>query len=312
MALPQGWYYYKTISLTGQPGAGTDYQVDIDIGDSAGGDFHLEGHCTNFPQDIEITSNDGITLLDFSIEDPTVDPIKVWVEVPDDLGSNQEICVYYGKSGATTRSNIEDAFLFGDDFPGASIDTSKWSGNTSSASVAGSILTFSSTGAWKYIFGTNHSAPFACRYYAQMGNSVADNYDSHIGMSNNSISQFAISYSNPHSALAKWNTRENNTVIANATFPIPPNYSYYIGEIKIDSSDVKYYSDGNLDNTEIAQVPQSLNPFVGIRTGDIYVDWIVVRKYNDPEPAFASAGAEQTVLVPVLIRHNPVLTGGMA
>ena len=111
MAWLSGWSYRKEISITGQSGAGTDFQVEFDIGDSAGGDFHLEGHCTNFPQDIEVTDNDGTTLLDFLITDIVADPLEMWIKVADDLGSNQTIYVYYGKSGATTNSNGPDTFL---------------------------------------------------------------------------------------------------------------------------------------------------------------------------------------------------------
>lgn len=111
MAWLSGWSYRKEISVTGQSGAGTDFQVVFDIGDSAGGDFHLEGHCTNFPEDIEVTDNDGTTLLKFYIPDKTADPIEMWVKVADDLGSNQTIYVYYGKSGATTNSNGPDTFI---------------------------------------------------------------------------------------------------------------------------------------------------------------------------------------------------------
>ena len=50
----------------------------------------------------------------------------------------------------------------------------------------------------------------------------------------------------------------------------------------------------------------------GYASNTTVVDWILVRKYNSPEPAFSSAGAEQTPdLVSVYIRHNPALTGGM-
>jgi hypothetical protein len=111
MAWLSGWSYRKEISVTGQSGAGTDFQVKFDIGDSAGGDFHLEGHCTNFPQDIEVTDDDGTTLLKFHIKDIAADPLRMWVKVADDLGSNQTIYVYYGKSGATTNSNGVNTFM---------------------------------------------------------------------------------------------------------------------------------------------------------------------------------------------------------
>ena len=110
MAWLAGWSYRKEITITGETGAGTDYQVSLDIGDASGGDFHLEGNCTNFPQDIAVTDNDETTLLDFWIEDIAADPLKMWVEVADDLGTNKTIYIYYGKSGATTNSDGSATF----------------------------------------------------------------------------------------------------------------------------------------------------------------------------------------------------------
>ncbi len=116
MAWLSGYSYRKQVNITGQSGAGTGYQVKLSIGDSAGGDFHLEGHCQNFPHDIRFTDDDGSTELDYWIEDTTVDPITVWVEVNDDLGSDQSIYCYYGKSGDSTTSDGDNTFIFFDDF----------------------------------------------------------------------------------------------------------------------------------------------------------------------------------------------------
>ena len=47
-----GWKYRKKITIQGQSGAGTDYQVLLKVGESSGAsgcDFHVEGHSANFP-----------------------------------------------------------------------------------------------------------------------------------------------------------------------------------------------------------------------------------------------------------------------
>ena len=111
-----GWTYRKQINITGQAGAGTLYQIALSIDASVGGDLHLNGHCVNFPQDIQFTDNDGETLLDYWIEDLTVNPVKIWVKVTDDLNSNQSIYCYYGKSGESSASNGTNTFEFFDDF----------------------------------------------------------------------------------------------------------------------------------------------------------------------------------------------------
>ncbi|MCD6124137.1 hypothetical protein J7J62_03075 [bacterium] len=54
MAWLNGWNYRKKITIQGQSGAGTDYQVLLKVGESSGAsgcDFHVEGHSSNFPSD---------------------------------------------------------------------------------------------------------------------------------------------------------------------------------------------------------------------------------------------------------------------
>jgi len=106
-----GYKYRKKVTISGSSGAGENYQVKLKIGSSSGGDFHLEGHCEDFPNDIRFTDNDGTTLLDYWIEDSSEDPITVWVEVNDNLDNNVDIYVYYGKSGEAPASDAEATFI---------------------------------------------------------------------------------------------------------------------------------------------------------------------------------------------------------
>ncbi|RLI08459.1 hypothetical protein DRO24_01210 [Candidatus Bathyarchaeota archaeon] len=89
-----GYQYRKKVTISGSSGAGQNYQVKLSIGSSSGGDFHLEGHCVDFPNDIRFTDDDGETLLDYWIEDPTQDPITVWIEVKDSLDTDVDIYCY--------------------------------------------------------------------------------------------------------------------------------------------------------------------------------------------------------------------------
>ena len=138
-----GWNHRKKVTITGQAGAGTDYQVDFSIASAAGGDFNLESHCTSFPNDIEVTDNDQTTPTDYWVEDLTVDPIMMWVEVADDLGSNVDINFYYGKSGATTQSDGDATFEFFDDFSG---NLNKWTTIRGSPTITSGVLQLESPG----------------------------------------------------------------------------------------------------------------------------------------------------------------------
>jgi len=122
MSWLSGYSYRKKVTISGSSGAGENYQVKLSIGSSSGGDLHLEGHCEDFPNDIRFTDDDGATLLDYWIEDPTQDPITVWIKVKDNLDNNVDIYIYYGNPSASSASDGDATFEFFDDFTGKSIN----------------------------------------------------------------------------------------------------------------------------------------------------------------------------------------------
>jgi len=116
------WDYRKKINITGQSGAGTHYQVKFSIGNDSstvGEDFDLEGHCNESFWDIRFT-DDEVTSLPYWIESVTDSGTgklaEVWVNVSDNLNSSVDIYVYYGNPSASSASNIDTTFLFSDDF----------------------------------------------------------------------------------------------------------------------------------------------------------------------------------------------------
>gem|GEM_PF-6048849 len=118
--------YAKTIDLTGSSGAGTNYVLPLVIKsgtDDAISDIGLDRNASVFPHDIAFFDNDGTTALDHWIEDSAADPITIWVEVKDDLGSAQSIVIKYGDSGVTTLSNGANTFPFFDDFESYTVGT---------------------------------------------------------------------------------------------------------------------------------------------------------------------------------------------
>jgi len=119
-----GWNYRKKITISGSPGAGTNYQVLLKVGESAGATgahFHVEGHSALFPSgqndsgDLRFTDNDGITLLPFWVETVTgTSPNRVaycWVKVAKDLSINRNIYCYYGNPNAENVSDITNIFI---------------------------------------------------------------------------------------------------------------------------------------------------------------------------------------------------------
>jgi len=126
------WDYRKKITITGQTGAGTDYQVKLLITATTGGDFNLDGNSANFPAakndggDLRFSNNAQDTELSFWVESVVSGVATVWVKVGENLDTDKDIYVYYGNSGATNGSDGEDTFILFDDFDSATLDAAKW------------------------------------------------------------------------------------------------------------------------------------------------------------------------------------------
>ncbi|MHA1960479.1 MAG: DUF2341 domain-containing protein [Candidatus Thorarchaeota archaeon] len=116
-----GWSFRQSHTISGSTGAGTDYPVLIrvirDSGSSIQGTIFVDSNCQADYGDIRFTDDDGETVLDCWLQEYDSYDATFWVEVADDLGSDQDIFVYYGTSGtSTTTSDADDVFLFYDDF----------------------------------------------------------------------------------------------------------------------------------------------------------------------------------------------------
>jgi len=85
----------------------------------------LAGHARTDFGDVRFTADDGVTLLDYWVEEQVDGDYAIfWVEVTDDLSFvDVTIYCYYGKIDATSVSDGEATFSFFDDF---SVDLSKW------------------------------------------------------------------------------------------------------------------------------------------------------------------------------------------
>ncbi|MHA1929846.1 MAG: DUF2341 domain-containing protein [Candidatus Thorarchaeota archaeon] len=113
-------------AISGSPGAGTNYQVEIRVHSGTGVD---SGNLVNIPSaywtpsnPVRFTDNDGETLLDYWKEWSDVDDAIYWVEVKDNLDFDTGIFLYFGNSSETSLSNGEDTFLFFDDFENGNLN----------------------------------------------------------------------------------------------------------------------------------------------------------------------------------------------
>ncbi|MEJ5241226.1 MAG: DUF2341 domain-containing protein [Anaerolineales bacterium] len=129
---PRPWRYARSIVIdnTANPETLTDYQVLIQFDTQtlvAQGKMNPDGSDIRFTADFQ-------TFLDYWIEkgiqgefgigEPDT---KVWVKVPlIPGGGTTTIYLLYGNPTASPMSNIQDTFVFGDDFDDNSLDLSRW------------------------------------------------------------------------------------------------------------------------------------------------------------------------------------------
>jgi len=127
-----GWGYRKSHIINAASGAGTNYQVRIvahyGSGNDNNSDVYLNSHCRTDFGDVRFTSSDGITPLYYWMESKVdSNSAAFWVKVADDLSTvAATIYVYYGKADATTTSNFDNTFIFGDPFDSATLNTNRW------------------------------------------------------------------------------------------------------------------------------------------------------------------------------------------
>jgi len=309
-----GYPYRKKVTISGSSGAGAYYQVKLSIGSSSGGDFHLEGHCTDFPNDIRFTDDDGTTLLDYWIEDPTQDPITVWVEVQDSLDNNVDIYCYYGKSGESSGSDGNATFLFFDDFEGSSLNLNKWEPSSDlTYSVSGSELhvTACPESKWNILFGfkaKNFDPPddnflVECKnVYWNDGNSDSPEFKWGITLSdgtnwNEPISELIADFWTDSRA-EKYAKIDSNLYGSGAsTLPHSGTAQFKITKT---SSSTEVFWDGSSvlgpysSTSSISELWLLINRYGTLSfANELKIDRILIRKYTSPEPSFSSAQSEE-------------------
>ena len=322
-----GWQYRKSHVINSTNGAGTNYQVKINVingtNTDSGDTVYINNKTRSDFGDVRFTGSDGTTLLDYWMETlNTGINATFWVEVADDLSSsNQTIYIYYGKSDATTTSNGDNTFLFFDDFLGSSLDTTKWTTyGTPTIAVSNSEIDIQKTGATAGIQTVNSfSQGRAVRFKfkgIQGTDHVAENkikYDD-----NNRMDSFYTRYAGANKYNA--NTRIGGTWGTETTlYNAMALNTYYIAEITYinNSLQVKLYDTSYTQLGPTYSSSPSWTPYYVICS--VYSsanlqegkwDWVFVRKYVSPEPNHGSWGSEETRNWQVTV-GNPDISWGI-
>lgn len=326
-----GWKYYRKITISGSSGAGNNYQVLLKVGESSGSsgyDFQLGGNSSSFPSakndggDLRFTADDGQTLLDFWVEKVEgTSPNRVatiWVKVSADLGSDQSIYIYYGNSSATNASTGSDTFNFFDDFPGTSLD-SQWTPTTQNGGTITvsdnqvDLMQAAQASSMAHIIATAtvFNANYAVRYNATYTDLLANSYR-WAGKTENSTDPNDYMLFDAVSSTAFWaiNAKAGTTVHTDVTSSLGIPETYQITHL---ASEIKYWIDDVLKATHTTDIPTvDLYPALNAsgsstapsQAKHLYCDWILIRKYVSPEPAFSSVGTEKTSINMALFFGN--------
>ena len=305
------WNYRSPITINNQNGGElTNHQVLITL-TPENIDY---SHCNADGSDIRFTNNSGGALNYWLQEWINGGTSKVWVKV-DNSPTGENVCglLYYGNTEATSESNGDNTFMFFDDFPGTTIDTDKWEGNTGNVAVSGGIATLS--GSLKYIHGKpNISLPAIFTSKAKMQN--ADIVGALIATgdqlyANGEPQNGMIYYSgaSPGPYLRSYVSSSQYTIETGVESTLT---NYEIREFKIYSGATKTFYDSILEWEETTHVPTAdQNLWYHSRTNNnILIDWVHIREYASTEPTSAlgdeETGSGQNVLTSFKIKHPAI------
>jgi len=305
-----GWSYRKSHTIVGSiAGAQTNYQVNITVynitGTSSGAYVYIGNKAKSNFGDIRFTSSSD-SLLDYWIEEVGSNYAKFWVEIPNIPAnpSSVTIYIYYGNSGATTRSNISKTFPLGDDFDDGSINTSIWTTTAESPTESGGVVTIQSASSKEGIrsgltFNQNYSLEMRLAKQSTAAYGVRAGFSNTPDFSSTFQSDDA-AYLYMATATIPWRYYSWNDSVRRDP-PYDDTFSdtnFHKLKIAWNTSTVKFFTDDTLRWAEstATYVP---NEASYVRLEHEYygpdgfkVDWLFVRKYVDPEPSHGSWGSE--------------------
>jgi len=317
-----GWSYRKSHVINPSSGAGTNYQVKITVhygsGTDSGSDVYLGEKCRSDFGDIRFTSNDKTTLIDYWMENKVDGNYATfWVEVPDDLSSNSTtIYIYYGNSSATTTSNGNNTFVFFDDFEsyadGSAINNqggwvTKRIGGSGEATVrlvnGRKHLHLSTT---LYATAVNHSCSVSNSGYAMRIYEYGDNVSEVMSMSftDGNIDTAGCVYNGYTMDWWGWGgaytkiqklVNGSGTALASISDSDTVNV-YHTLEFCWYGSSLKGYRDETLkiSATDTNYTSRTYIQLHVYYPSSRYIDWVLVRKYVEPEPSHGSWGSEES------------------
>jgi len=327
-----GWSYRKSHIINNSAGAGTKYQISLTVyytsGSDSGSSVYTAGKCQTDFDDIRFTDDDGFTLLDYWLKSKTDSNNGVfWIEIADSLESSPAtIYIYYGNAGASSISNFDATFIFGDPFDSSSLNTTRW------PSVDAMSYTISATNHYIEVTNMNNDGwylgqgfhskvfTFPAQYiiedaYASTGQKISHSTDSTGELCSGMFAIDDSALGNGELGLFHW--RINDGWAATANYQLYSSVGatswtsgaqagstgvFYdcVGLLKKLGSYVSIYIGGTLrvnatDSTTPDRIHLSSSKFPGYGFGTERYYSFKIRKYCVVEPAHSTYGAEEGI-----------------
>lgn len=280
------WTYRKSIIFTRASGQVSNYPVKVTIGETT----TCNALCQSTFSDLRFTNFAG-TLLDYWIEDISgTSPNQtatIWIELDTISTSGSTFYMYYGNPSATAYSNGTNTFSLFDDFSSTTLNT-RWNNfvdywitiedgiltaHTFTDDICGisSKATFNTNTALRSKVKPQHLDSSTLERISMFGST---------GVSH-------ITFSNPTSAYT--NTYSNNDSITTGVVEMSGASvdTWITTDIMRNGSTNVIFSIDNDNQGDIhTHLPTGSGPIqiqAGF-SGEISVDWILVRNYSYPEP----------------------------
>ncbi|MHA1929276.1 MAG: DUF2341 domain-containing protein [Candidatus Thorarchaeota archaeon] len=313
-----GWQYRKSHTITGSVGAGTDYQVRINVhrttGIDSGEDVFVDTKCKSDFGDIRFTDADGTTVLDYWMEVSTLTEATFWIEVMDNLDSEQSIFIYYANDAATDESDGDDTFLFFDHFEGSSLDLTKWSieNPDGTATISDSILTLSgNNGDFRIAIKSVVSAfnPASIRFRGMLEATQTTPQWNHIAWSHHVWGPGTYQRAGIRSKYGDHQTyvANDNGDIGDTALDAQYFDAFHTFDVHRLSDSCKLYSDDTFV-TSGSNLPDDTSVPVVLYCRDndytLQCDWIFMRKIIDNEPTHSSWGSEDAPIPRTVTWHH--------
>ena len=296
MAWLSGWSKRKKITLTGgSSGAQTNYQLKLTI--SYDSDMQADF------DDLRFTKSDGTTLIDCWLESKTDSTTAtIWVEFLTTPANTvtEDYYMYYGNSGVSSVWNIDNTFLFGDDFGGTLLDTNKWNLLAGDVTVSGGNLLLSGTSSTRGEINGKTSIPINAAIYSKIYfsqvNSVATHFNT-LSKATDASTRLGTYIRYTDGEIASVTRTSGGSEVTDWGSSVTPTNSH-IYKNTWKSGEVKYYIDDALKVTHTLNVP-AINLISYFKEGTViggnaFIDYTFVTKFVD-NPATYGFGSEESL-----------------